>query len=81
MNLLVWLAVGAICGWVWSRRMANSTLADVAAAAAFAVLGGLLVFVAGWSGDRSFWIADLIAAALFALVGLSIWRIAIGRRI
>jgi uncharacterized membrane protein YeaQ/YmgE (transglycosylase-associated protein family) len=79
--LLVWLLVGAVIGFLWSRRMSNSGLPDVAAGAASGVLGGLLFFMVGWAGRGDVSIGDIVGPLLFALVGLSVWRVAIGRRV
>ena len=81
MVLLVWLVVGAIVGFIWSRRMANSGLPDIAAGAAGGLAGGLLTFVLKLSGGGTPNAFDVIGPLIVSVVGLLIWRVAIGRRV
>ena len=81
MTLLVWIALGAACGFVWSRAMAHGSIADVAAGAAGGILGGLLVAVLGWSGRGGPGIGDAVGPIVLAFAGLAAWRVAIGRRV
>ncbi len=81
MGLLIWLVVGATCGFLWSRRMANGSLADVGAGAAGGVLGGLLFSTIGWAQPIAPTWGDVVGPLIVALLALAAWRVLIGRRV
>ena len=81
MSLVIWVVIGAVIGYVWSRRMRNGSMADVAAGAAGGVLGGILLMMFRLAGQSQVTVGDVAGPLVMALVGLAAWRVMIGRRV
>lgn len=66
MEILGWVIIGLICGWLAGEVMRNhgfALLVDIVVGIVGAILGGLLAVVAGWS------MASPLASLLVSFVG------------
>lgn len=85
MNLIAWIILGAIAGWLASivtgRNAQMGCIANIIAGVIGGVLGGwLLSSVFGWEGVTGFNIYSLIVAFVGAVIVLVIWNLIAGRR-
>ena len=76
LNLLLWLVLGALAGWIASKIMGTSgqqgLLLDIVVGIVGAFLGGILMNVLGFSGTTGFNIYSLLVAIVGAVVLLAI---------
>ncbi len=84
LNLLLWLVLGALAGWIASKVMGTSgqqgLLLDIVVGIVGAFLGGILMNVLGFAGVTGFNIYSLIVAILGAIVLLAIVKAVRGNR-
>lgn len=76
LNLLLWLVLGALAGWIASKIMGTSgqqgILLDIVVGIVGAFLGGILMNVLGFSGTTGFNIYSLLVAIVGAVILLAI---------
>jgi len=84
LNLLLWLVLGALAGWIASKVMGTGAqqglLLDIVVGIVGAFLGGILMNVIGFAGVTGFNIYSLIVAILGAVVLLAIVKAVRGNR-
>lgn len=83
-NLLLWLILGALSGWIASKIMGTGAqqglLLDIVVGIVGAFLGGILMNVLGFAGVTGFNIYSLFVAIIGAIVLLAIVKAARGGR-
>jgi uncharacterized membrane protein YeaQ/YmgE (transglycosylase-associated protein family) len=85
MNLIGWIVLGAIAGWLASivtgRNAQMGCIANIIAGVLGGVLAGWIVSsVFGWEGVTGFNIYSLIVAFVGAVIVLGIWNLISRRR-
>lgn len=84
LNLLLWLVLGALAGWIASKVMGTGAqqglLLDIVVGIVGAFLGGILMNVLGFAGVTGFNIYSLLVAILGAIVLLAIVKAVRGNR-
>jgi len=84
MNIIGWIVLGAIAGWLASivtgRNAQMGCVANVIVGIIGGLLGGWIVSMFGGQGVTGFNIWSLVVAVLGAVVLLAIWNLIAGRR-
>jgi uncharacterized membrane protein YeaQ/YmgE (transglycosylase-associated protein family) len=84
MYLLLWISVGLVVGWLAGKSLEGGNesgrLVDVVMGAGGAVVGGLVMRVAGYSGAGGTVVATLVAVCCAALLTIVV-ALANGRTI
>ncbi len=82
MYLLLWLAFGALAGWIASRIVKNNRmglLANIAVGLIGSFLGGWLASLVGLGNFNTFSIGGLLIAIIGAIIFLSVVNLIRGR--
>jgi uncharacterized membrane protein YeaQ/YmgE (transglycosylase-associated protein family) len=78
MNLLLWILLGLIAGWLASVIMKTNAqqgpILDIVLGIVGAVVGGLVMNLLGFSGVTGFDIGSILVATLGAVVLIAIGR-------
>ncbi len=84
MNIIAWIILGAIAGWLASivtgRNSQMGCLANIIAGVIGGVVGGWVMTLFGGPGVTGFNIYSLLVAFLGAVIVLAIWNLISGRR-
>lgn len=83
-NVIAWLVLGGIAGWIASKIMGTDSeqgpIANIIVGIIGAVLGGWLARALGGSGVTGFNLYSLLIAIVGAVVLLFFYRMFIGRK-
>lgn len=78
LNLILWIVLGGIAGWIASMLMGTNrqqgTLADIVLGILGAVIGGFLLNLVGFAGTTGFNLYSLIVAIVGAVVLIALRR-------
>lgn len=78
MNILLWILLGAIAGWlasvVMKTRQEQGLVWDIVVGIVGAILGGWIFGLFGAQGVTGFNLPSLLVAFVGAVVLLAIWR-------
>lgn len=78
LNLILWIVLGGIAGWIASMVMGTNrqqgTLADIVLGILGAVVGGFLLNLVGFAGATGFNLYSLIVAIVGAVVLIALRR-------
>ena len=82
MNILLWLILGALAGWVASLivKTDQGLLLDIVVGIVGAFLGGFVFNLLGAAGVTGFNIYSILVAIVGAVVLLLILKLVLGRR-
>ena len=84
MNIIGWIILGALAGWLASiitgRNQQMGCIANIIAGIVGGLLGGWIMSMFGAQGVTGFNIPSLLVALLGAVVVLFIWNAIAGRR-
>ena len=82
-NLIVWIVVGGLAGWVASMIVGNNKsqgfVGNIIVGILGAFVGGFLVSLLGGSGFTGFNLWSFIVSVVGAVILLLIWRAITGR--
>lgn len=78
LNILLWIVVGGLAGWIASMLMGTNrsqgVLADVILGILGAFVGGLIMNVLGFAGFSGFNVYSLVVATVGAVVLIALRR-------
>ncbi len=84
MNIIAWIILGAIAGWLASiitgRNSQMGCIANIIAGIIGGIVGGWVMTLFGGPGVTGFNIYSLIVAVIGAVIVLAIWNLIQGRR-
>lgn len=84
MNIVLWIILGAIAGWLASivtgRNSQMGCIANIIAGIIGGVIGGWVMTMFGGPGVTGFNLYSLFVAFLGAVIVLAIWNLIAGRR-